>query len=438
MPVGRRWCVAGAVLSAAVMSSVLGPTAAVGAARTEPSAEVTQESPATEQPVLTETDALAQAERTGESVEIASQRGESSEVFATPDGKLEAREYLRPVWTRVDGEWKAVDTDLTKIGDGMVAPKAATIGLQFSGGGGAPMVRMEKAGRQLELSWPGELPAPRLDGDIATYADVLPGVDLRLGAQEDGFSQLLVVKSAEAAASKELAEVRLRMDTQGLNVQETSSGGLEALDEGAGTAVFEAPEPVMWDSSPGAAASGAAVQKSGAEQMSRAAAAETTAAADENGEPGATESGKLAPVSVDVPAAQDELVLKPDTDVLRGDDTVYPVSSTRRCTPPERRHGRWRRSTGLRRPSGSSTANPPRAWATAPGRTASPMTPSGSSTAFPSRSSPARRSSPPSSRCGTPGRLPAAREVSSCGGPVTSRSPRHGTRRTVPASGSTT
>ncbi|WP_405895231.1 DNRLRE domain-containing protein [Streptomyces sp. NBC_00104] len=307
------------------MSSVLGPTAAAGAARTEPSAEVTQESAATEQPVLTEADALAQAERTGESVEIASQRGESSEVFATPDGKLEAREYLRPVWTRVDGEWKAVDTDLTKTGDGMVAPKAATIGLQFSGGGSAPMVRMEKAGRQLKLSWPGELPAPRLDGDIATYADVLPGVDLRLGAQEDGFSQLLVVKSAEAAASKELAEVRLRMDTQGLNVQETSSGGLEALDEGAGTAVFEAPEPVMWDSSPGAAASGAAVQKSSAEQISRAAASETTAAADENGEPGATESGKLAPVGVDVPAAQNELVLKPDTDVLRGDDTVYPV-----------------------------------------------------------------------------------------------------------------
>ncbi|BBC35730.1 hypothetical protein SGFS_070240 [Streptomyces graminofaciens] len=257
-------------------------------------------------------------------MEVVSQRGESSEVFATPDGKLEAREYLRPVWTRVDGVWKAVDTDLAKADDGMVAPKAATIGLEFSGGGDAPMVRMTKAGRTLELSWPGDLPSPQLDGDTATYANVLPGVDLRLGAQGDGYTQLLVVKSAEAAASEELAELRLQMDTRGLDVHETNGGGLEAVDKGAGTAVFEAPEPVMWDSSPGGTVSGTAGQKATAQKTAE---ARVTAvkASPTVGEPGAAESGKLAPVGVDVPATQDALVLKPDTEVLKGKDTVYPV-----------------------------------------------------------------------------------------------------------------
>ncbi|WP_348652604.1 hypothetical protein [Streptomyces sp. WMMC500] len=197
----------------------------------------------------TEAEAVARAERTGEPVEIASLRGESSEVFATPDGNLEAREYLRPVRTRVGGEWKAIDTRLAAADGGMVAPGATTVGMEFSGGGTAPLVRMSRAGRELSLSWPGELPQPRLEDDAAVYPEVLPGVDLRMGVQADGFTQLLVVKSAEAARNPELAELRLHLDTTGMDVRETAAGGLEAVDAGAGGAVFEAPQPVMWDSS---------------------------------------------------------------------------------------------------------------------------------------------------------------------------------------------
>ncbi|WP_307787392.1 LamG-like jellyroll fold domain-containing protein [Streptomyces musisoli] len=266
----------------------------------------------------TEAEAVASAKRSGRPVEIISLRGESSEVFANPDGKLEAREHLRPVRVRVDGVWKAIDTDLTQTGDGMVAPKATTIGLQFSGGGDAPMVRMTKAGRELALSWPGKLPAPQLQGDTATYPDVLPGVDLRLGAQQDGFTQLLVVKSAQAAASKELTELRLKLDASGMEVKETGAGGLQAVDKGAGSAVFEAAQPLMWDSSPGTSAQKAP----GARTL---AAPKAAQGPTDDAEPGAAESGKLAPVGVEVPAGQDELVLTPDTEVLTGKDTVYPV-----------------------------------------------------------------------------------------------------------------
>ena len=64
-------------------------------------------------------------------------------------------------------------------------------------------------------------------------------------AQQDGFTQLLVVKSAKAAASNVLAELRLKLGAAGMDVTVDSHGGLEAVDGGAGGAVFAAPQPMM-------------------------------------------------------------------------------------------------------------------------------------------------------------------------------------------------
>ncbi|WP_175465062.1 MULTISPECIES: LamG-like jellyroll fold domain-containing protein [unclassified Streptomyces] len=261
-------------------------------------------------------DAQAAAKQTGRPVEVTSMRGESSDVFATPEGNLEAREYLRPIRARVKGAWQPVDTDLVRAADGSVAPKVTTVDLAFSKGGSTPLVRMTKAGRELALAWPGELPAPELDGPVATYRDVLPDVDLRMEAQEDGFTQLLVVRSAEAAANEELSELRLKLAADGMDVKETTEGGLEAVDRGARGAVFEAPKPMMWDSS--------ATGEGPAGPSARAAAGPATTIGT-GGEPGPTESGKLAPVGVEIPAGGKELVLTPDADVLRGPDTKYPV-----------------------------------------------------------------------------------------------------------------
>ncbi|MFF7160709.1 LamG-like jellyroll fold domain-containing protein [Streptomyces sp. NPDC008086] len=277
---------------------------------------------------LSESEALAKAKRTGTNVEIVSLRGESSEVYATPDGKLEAREHLRPVRARVDGVWQPIDTGLAKRADGTVAPGATTVRLEFSGGGDEPLVRMERAGRELALSWPTKLPAPELDGDTATYRNVLPDVDLRMGAQEDGFTQLLVVKSADAAASPALKELRLKLSAQDLDVRETATGGLEAVDEAAGSTVFEAPRPVMWDSSPGKSATAAAKSAGGAERAKATVVAGDAKAGPTGGSGAgadAGESGKLAPVGVELPTTGRELVLKPDSEVLKGPDTKYPV-----------------------------------------------------------------------------------------------------------------
>ncbi|WP_399479620.1 LamG-like jellyroll fold domain-containing protein [Streptomyces sp. OUCMDZ-4982] len=277
--------------------------------------------------------ASAEAKRTGRSVEVASLRGESSEVFATPEGNLEAREYLRPVRARVKGVWQPVETDLVRAADGSVTPKVATVDLAFSGGGDTPLVRMRKAGRELALSWPEKLPVPETDGPRATYRNVLPDVDLRMEAQEDGFTQLLVVKSAEAAANEKLSELRLKLAADGMEVRETSGGGLEAVDEGAKGAVFEAPRPMMWDSSTPAESTSSGAGNASARSSAPAARgaalsdADTAQPASAEGkeETAPTESGKLAPVGVTLPADGEELVLTPDADVLRGEDTTYPV-----------------------------------------------------------------------------------------------------------------
>ncbi|KUJ39892.1 hypothetical protein ACZ90_69060 [Streptomyces albus subsp. albus] len=274
---------------------------------------------------------MTQAKGSGRNVEILSLRGEQREVYATPDGHLEAVEHLRPVRARVAGEWKPVDTDLTRTRDGMVAPKAATLDLAFSGGGDGPMVRMARTGRQLALSWPGKLPEPTLDGPTATYPEVLPGVDLRLSAETDGYSQLLVVKSATAAASPALEKLRLSLDAEGVQVQETPSGGLEAVDNGAKSPVFEASTPVMWDSSQAPGTASAAPGKAKAASPQGAAAADGTP----DNEPGAGESGKLAPIGVDVSAGGEALVLTPDHEVLKGKDTVYPVFIDPRWDTPK-------------------------------------------------------------------------------------------------------
>lgn len=276
---------------------------------------------------VTEEKALAEARRTGRHVEVLALRGESSEVFATPEGVLEAREHLRPVRTRVDGEWRAVDTRLAPVGtgpdQGLVAPAAATVGLAFSGGGHGPLVRLERAGRTLELSWPGDVPPPVLDGDTATYPNILPDVDLRLAARPEGFTQLLVVKSAEAAGNEALDGLRLRLGADGLDTRETADGGLEAVDEGAGGVVFEAPRPMMWDSSTGAGPD--ATRDAGSAEPASAALTTPASGSARAEEPTAAEAGRLAPVGVEVSSSGDELVLTPDQDLLAGAGTVYPV-----------------------------------------------------------------------------------------------------------------
>lgn len=193
--------------------------------------------------------ASALAARTGERVGVGAATTESTQVFANPDGSFTEEMNAAPVRAqRDDGTWAAIDTTLVRDADGSVRARNTTADLTFSGGGtGKGLVTLADDGHELSLGWPTALPAPRLEGATATYADVLPDVDLRLTALSTGYTSVLVVRTAEAAKNPALDGIRMSVAGDGLDVTPTKDGGFVARD-GDGTPVFQSPAGRMWDS----------------------------------------------------------------------------------------------------------------------------------------------------------------------------------------------
>ncbi|MFI0928693.1 FG-GAP repeat domain-containing protein [Streptomyces sp. NPDC021012] len=244
--------------------------------------------------------AFATAARTGQRVEIIDRREETAEFFANPDGSTTRRSYATPKWTRFEGQWRQTDPTLVKKSDGSIAPTAPAFSIAFSGGGSQPLATMVKHGKRLALSWPGSLPEPVISGDTVTYRSVLPGVDLKLMAEVDGFAQHLVVNTPEAAANPALRSIELGVQTDGVTLTETADHKLLAKDE-AGETVFSAPAPKMWEQ-PATAPE---------EQQAVAAGMSTMMASAEASE---SEAPSSAPVSVDV--SGNTLTLAPDPGLL--------------------------------------------------------------------------------------------------------------------------
>ncbi|MFE6311769.1 MULTISPECIES: LamG domain-containing protein [Streptomyces] len=300
-------------LTTAVISAVLATglgVVPIGSTEPAPAQAADRKNPATAPDTQT---AQRTAASTGESVEVLELRTERSTTVANPDGTFTQTESVQPVRTRKDGAWQAIDTTLERRSDGTWAPKAAVSTMSFSGGGDQAFARIEKDGRELALSWPGDLPEPQVEGSTATYANVLPGVDLRLHADAEGFSHILVVKDAKAAANPALTRLELPVRTTSLDLSETQSGTVEARDASGSGVVFEAPKPQMWDSS------GPAGDSDTGGVRTQSLTADDTSSADSTPPDGV----QVADVAVDVSGGV--LALEPDTDLLTGSGTTYPV-----------------------------------------------------------------------------------------------------------------
>ncbi|WP_162641486.1 DNRLRE domain-containing protein [Streptosporangium sp. 'caverna'] len=266
--------------------------------------------------------ALAAARSSRQPVEVAELLTETSEVIANPVGSLTLRQHLRPVRTKVSGQWQPIDETLRRNPDGTVSPGATTFGMTFSGGGTAPLATMVKDGKTLSLNWPDPLPAPVLEGDTATYPEVLPGVDLKVVADADGFVHHLIVKNREAARNPRLRTLNFGMSGQGLSVATDETGGVRATDE-AGNEVFGAPAPRMWDSSDASATPGDASAASG---RARNLASGSVASGQERAPGGERENGPLRNVRMEARVTQDRLEIVPDGAMLDDPATVYPVT----------------------------------------------------------------------------------------------------------------
>ncbi|MFG1948715.1 LamG-like jellyroll fold domain-containing protein [Nonomuraea sp. NPDC048826] len=296
------------VLAALLAAGTLTPVAAA-APLAAPSANAADTAD-TATGAATEAEAVRLAKQTGQAVPIQDKYTETTEVLANPKGSFTLRSNARPVRVKKGGAWRGIDTTLKARPDGTVAPVATALDVAFSGGGHVPVVRVAEGDGALAVTWPDELPRPVLDGNTATYPDVLPGVDLKMIAERDTYVQTLVVRDAQAARNPALASLKQTVTATNLALRIEDDGRVSALDE-KGDAVFVSSAPRMWDSShdPQVGSAPTAVSAGGARVTEIDATAKSLAR---------SKLGQGGHASL-------EMTLTPDADALTGPDVRYPL-----------------------------------------------------------------------------------------------------------------
>ncbi|MDT7727511.1 MAG: hypothetical protein QOI21_4087 [Actinomycetota bacterium] len=181
---------------------------------------------------------------------------DQSEAVANPDGSTTATRHVRPVRVKQNGAWVQPDSTLVKKSDGTLASKATLAEVVLSGGrrgdvrpvGAPPLLQLSVDGKSVGLDWPGMLPAPTYSGATATYADVLPGVDLKVEVDVDRVHEVVVIKTPEAARNPALTKINMGLPVKNATITKDADGTLHARDIASGE-VFTAKPAVMWDSS---------------------------------------------------------------------------------------------------------------------------------------------------------------------------------------------
>ena len=150
--------------------------------------------------------AVAQARATGKPVAVPSQTSPTSEVLAQPNGQFELVSNTMPVASGGAVPWHAISTGLRRDASGTWSAPRTAAPVTFSGGGSGPLVTVTDSltGKSVSMTFPYPLPQPAVTGSTALYKDVFPGTDLRLQATSTGYSEVLIVQSAAAAADPRL------------------------------------------------------------------------------------------------------------------------------------------------------------------------------------------------------------------------------------------
>ncbi|WP_229068509.1 LamG domain-containing protein [Actinoplanes sp. DH11] len=260
---------------------------------------------------------------TGSQVEDESQRTEFTRVLAQPDGRMLLESAVVPQRVqRADGTWDSIDLSLTPGDDGTLRPKASIADVRFSAGGPGPMATLVRAGKKLTVTWPnGTLPPPSVTEESAIYPNVLPDVDLVVRATHEGFSHVLVVKTAKAASKEALREIKFELGGDA-TVSAASDGSLNAVVDGVSLAT--APAPVMWDSAKAAPATAAARSTGSARQ------AGVAVSADPSTAEGPGDGAEVAPIATSINGGGD-LLLRPDPQLLA--DAEFPLYIDPMWTP---------------------------------------------------------------------------------------------------------
>jgi RHS repeat-associated protein len=184
--------------------------------------------------------AAVAARAQGSRVEVESLRSETSTTWVNADGTFTTDTHSGPIRYRSGNGWRDVDLTLEGKPDGTVAARGHANGLRL---GGASLATVGAGtGREVSLGWPHALPAPRVDGSRATFADVAPGVDAVVESLRSGFEQQFVVKARPSGA----LSWRLPLLTKGLTARAERDGSVSFVDAKGGIVSRFAPA-VAWD-----------------------------------------------------------------------------------------------------------------------------------------------------------------------------------------------
>lgn len=252
-------------------------------------------------------DESAEAARTGKPVEIVSHRTSTQTVWANPDRSFRREISSSPIRALVGKSWKPIDLDLKQRSNGDWSPKAAPVPTTLSGGGESPLSTVSVDGVVVKTFWPGRLPAPVVEGPVATYPEIYTGVDLRMTVTDAGVTQVLVVQSADAARNPALDVLRMRTVVKGGSLKKTESG-LSVLNA-RGVEVGAGPQALMWDSR-------GSVHGPKGEKLSG---QEAEIARSQGPGRGDGETAIRTTVS------DGEIVLRPNLDSMVDGDTVFPL-----------------------------------------------------------------------------------------------------------------
>lgn len=256
-----------------------------------------------------EEQAFAEAVETGEPVEIADLRETHTQTFANPDGYTMTQESVAaPRFGRnASDQLVPIDTTLVRTADG-VRPTASAVDTTFPAPG-EPGVTIDHDGTAFNVGLPGTFGEPTLSGSSAWYQEVLPGVDAVLTATDDGFRQVYVVKTRQAAQSAALDQLVQPVQSSEGKVLAREGGG-SLLTDAAGDTVFSSGTALMWDSS-GVPRGGERPEEPGAAEPVQ----------PEDAAPMKGDEWREMPVDV----VDDALEVTPDQALLDDPDTVFPV-----------------------------------------------------------------------------------------------------------------
>lgn len=255
------------VLSCALLIGGVGaPASGFDLAGPVPAAEVVKPVESRPDRVSASQTAVVQGSR----VEVEASRTASTREWANPDGSFTVDAFTGPNWVQEpSGVWREVDTTLVADGEGGFTTTASPLEVTVGGSDGsraavaqegsaeAPAALVSvgsldalnaeaRASDEVQIGWPGDLPAPVVSGNVASFPDVEPGVDVRVKVHPSGAETFVDLARRPEDLPESGFVVDLPLSAKGLSVAEDAEGGV-VLTNKAGEVVAATPQARVWD-----------------------------------------------------------------------------------------------------------------------------------------------------------------------------------------------